>query len=917
MQRPTSIITRLDSSKFAGKFRQLATILLIIAVLLLSVPPAVARVAAASTSTQLSMWDSALPGLWQMWESTKRLFGSAQVAQLPTEQQPRPQLFPPMPPQTRVEREARVRGIELNVPRLVTLRSGQETFFSAIAVGDDGQAVQGLPVRWESSDENVIFIRPDGRARLDEPDAAGALTQSTTYLYDTLNNLIKVTQGTEQQRYFKYDSLSRLTFERQIEQDAPYQQADALTGNNYWSHKIIYNADNLITDSWDARGVQTHVTYDGLNRVSQITYAGEPASTTTPAVTYTYDEQRAGYFNRGRLTTVTTAAGGGTLTPVPQTVQALDYDRMGRVQSKRQTIGTNTYTIGYSFNLLGELQSETYPSGRVVSTSYDAAARPATVSDAGQTYASSFAYAGHGALTGETWGNGAVHTMGYNERLQLKLIKLTVGGVEKQRYDYRYGEVNVNYPTLNISPALGLDTSKNTGQVALIEGSIDGVRQWQQRLAYDKLGRLSTARELTDNQTQAGLEAWRVDYTYDRWGNRYQGSGQGNVPVADTDIDKTRNRFVTVGSTQMIYDAAGNLTIDQKFRGMQFTYDANSRMRRTDATNGFTTSAYDAAGLKVQSFDSLTNIMRHTVYDAYGRALSDYENGAWKKDYIYRGESDVLLATVEAGSGVRYVLFDHQGSTRVVANQSGQITERHDYRPFGEELGAGIGLRSMPQGYSVSNPIRQQYALTERESTGLNHTWFRKSDSSAGRWTSPDPYNGSMSVSDPQSFNRYSYVENDPVNLVDPSGLWWALQGCETNCVTIYGETSCTTTCHYKWAEDAGSGMGNGGGGYTGHHGTEPSARAHGSSGQSACGRLVDILVKLASSQPPLIGTNAFELNLGRSMAFDATGAKKLGRDRYNRSKGSLDINGFRPELTAGGKVAMSINTSSAMRELS
>lgn len=610
--------------------------------------------------------------------------------------------------------------------------------------------------------------------QLDEPDANGALTQSTNYLYDPLDNLIKITQGSEQQRYFKYDSLSRLTHERQVEQDAPYLQADALTGNNYWSRKINYNADDLVTDSWDARGIQTHVTYDGLNRLSQVTYAGEPASTTTPTVTYTYDEQRTGYFNRGRLTTVTTASGGGTLTPVPQTVQALDYDRMGRVQAKRQTIGTTTYSISYSYNLLGQLQNETYPSGRVVSISHDAAARLSAISDAGQSYANAFAYAGFGGLTSETWGNGATHTRAYNNRLQLSQIKLTAGGAEKQRYDYQYGEVNVDTAVL--------ETTKNTGQVAVVDGWIDGVKQWQQRYAYDKLGRLSIAKELNNDQT--GSLAWRVDYTYDRWGNRYQGSGQGGVPVADTDIDKTRNRFVTVGSTQMVYDAAGNLTIDQKFRGMQFTYDASGRMRRTDATNGYTTSVYDAAGLRVQSVDSLTNMTRQTVYDASGRAIADYENGVWKRDYIYRGASAVLLATVEASGGARYLLTDHQGSTRVVTNQSGQVTERHDYKPFGEDVGAGVGLRTTGQGYSASNPIRQQYALTDKDSTGLNHTWFRESDSSAGRWTSPDPYLGSMNIADPQSTNRYAYVENDPVNFIDPSGLcgWVAtFSDCDEN----------------------------------------------------------------------------------------------------------------------------------------
>ena len=42
------------------------------------------------------------------------------------------------------------------------------------------------------------------------------------------------------------------------------------------------------------------------------------------------------------------------------------------------------------------------------------------------------------------------------------------------------------------------------------------------------------------------------------------------------------------------------------------------------------------------------------------------------------------------------------------------------------------------------------------------------------RFAQPDPYDGSYSLTDPQSFNRYAYVQNDPVNFVDPSGLQMA-----------------------------------------------------------------------------------------------------------------------------------------------
>src|SRR5258705_5336822 len=78
--------------------------------------------------------------------------------------------------------------------------------------------------------------------------------------------------------------------------------------------------------------------------------------------------------------------------------------------------------------------------------------------------------------------------------------------------------------------------------------------------------------------------------------------------------------------------------------------------------------------------------------------------------------------------------------------------------------------------------------MIERDDvTGLDHTWFRKYESLSGRWTSQDPYGGSMRTGNPQSLNRYSYTFNDPVNLTDPSGLEPPLclvDGMQTNCGT-------------------------------------------------------------------------------------------------------------------------------------
>jgi RHS repeat-associated protein len=127
-----------------------------------------------------------------------------------------------------------------------------------------------------------------------------------------------------------------------------------------------------------------------------------------------------------------------------------------------------------------------------------------------------------------------------------------------------------------------------------------------------------------------------------------------------------------------------------------------------------------------------------------------------------------------SGAGLVYVLSDVQGSTRAVMNNAGSssaVVARHDYLPFGEEIGSGIGSRSSGQGYSATDQNRWKYAMTERDATsGLDHTWFRKYESLSGRWTSPDPLSGA--IADPQSFNHYSYSANDPVNRVDSSGLF-------------------------------------------------------------------------------------------------------------------------------------------------
>src|SRR5690606_8405164 len=130
---------------------------------------------------------------------------------------------------------------------------------------------------------------------------------------------------------------------------------------------------------------------------------------------------------------------------------------------------------------------------------------------------------------------------------------------------------------------------------------------------------------------------------------------------------------------------------------------------------------------------------------------------------------------------------------------------------------------------------------TEKDSaTGLDHTWFRKNENQAGRWTGPDPYLGSMKIGNPQSFNRYSYVQNQPTDFVDPTGLVIiAVPNCERVCVRVenedgtWGESDCETVRHgYSYIDFGG---GSSGGSHTGPSIPPPSINPRKNQSQPDC----------------------------------------------------------------------------------
>jgi len=109
----------------------------------------------------------------------------------------------------------------------------------------------------------------------------------------------------------------------------------------------------------------------------------------------------------------------------------------------------------------------------------------------------------------------------------------------------------------------------------------------------------------------------------------------------------------------------------------------------------------------------------------------------------------------------------------MIVNKSGTLAsvKRHDYLPFGEELFSGTGGRTTTQGYT-GDSVRQHFTDYEADAeTGLNFAEARYQSPAQGRFTSVDALGASATVLNPQSFNRYSYVNNNPTNLTDPSGM--------------------------------------------------------------------------------------------------------------------------------------------------
>jgi RHS repeat-associated protein len=244
-------------------------------------------------------------------------------------------------------------------------------------------------------------------------------------------------------------------------------------------------------------------------------------------------------------------------------------------------------------------------------------------------------------------------------------------------------------------------------------------------------------------------------------------------------------------SDRMQYDASGNLIKDtqtQTGATGNRTYDAENRMLSADSANGLANSyVYDADGHRTRRSLNNGGEVWWQVYGIGGELVAEYQlvSGAptLRKEYGYRhGQLLVMWDGSETGDRqLQWLVQDHLGSTRMGVDRSGSLggVRRHDFCPFGEELSAGVGIRSASNGYG-DDGVRQKFDGYERDTeTGLDFAQARYYSNVQGRFTSPDPlnpifeYHGVAFVAwlgEPQRWNKYAFALNNPLRYVDQDG---------------------------------------------------------------------------------------------------------------------------------------------------
>jgi len=232
-------------------------------------------------------------------------------------------------------------------------------------------------------------------------------------------------------------------------------------------------------------------------------------------------------------------------------------------------------------------------------------------------------------------------------------------------------------------------------------------------------------------------------YNPDAWGNLQQ---SGNFSFIQS--FGNNNQVSTAGYG---YDQAGDVINDGI--GNSYTFDGEGKLSASSGSS----YVYDASGLRVEKISGGTTT-EYIYFNNKAIALLNPSAGAWT-DLIFAGDTPLAEVAGNQTASPIYRLADHLGSVVVETDGFGNAIGSNLYAPYGQLLASSISDAFAFTGLEHDNE------------NGSYHALARNYLLAPSRWINPDPDDFSYDLMNPQSFNRYAYVNGNPLGYTDATGL--------------------------------------------------------------------------------------------------------------------------------------------------
>lgn len=471
-------------------------------------------------------------------------------------------------------------------------------------------------------------------------------------------------------------------------------------------------AGNTISKT-DARMITVGYQYDGLNRILVTDFP------TDEDIVYTYDTAAGCTFGKGRLCFVDDQVG----------TASYAYTAKGELNLEDRFVDAvgQQFQTGYTHDSNGNLDILTYPSGRIVDYGHDLADQITTVTTtppggSQQTVASNIEYEPFGALKKLTHGNGLIREVGFDDQYRVGMIKTADLAQSKIVQDLTY-------------------TTDFIGNIVEITDNYDMTRS--KSFDYDEMSRLVAASgPYGPSGAQADL-AW----TYDDVGNRLSYTAPEGTTTS-TYFAGTNRVEALSGATasNFSYDALGNIENESQ---KTYAYDENGRLKNASVPGTLSEYRYDAYGQRSVALPSSEPTI--FVYTAAGELIAEMR-GALTVEYI--SAPGISLARIDDGD-LLWVHSDHIETPRSLTDGNSTAVWSLETRPFGEQV-----VLTGDYTHNVRFPGQYYDAQTE-----LFQNFRRDYNPRLGRYLEPDP------IGLEGGPDLYSYVKNQPINYVDPTGL--------------------------------------------------------------------------------------------------------------------------------------------------